>query len=164
MRGLTIPVQWKGQTKLALLDHGYCIGIPLDDNHPQPNAFGAPLYEASPHKEGNWIGDTRSGASVNFYNLRINPHGNGTHTECVGHISKERFSVHETLADGYWLAQVISVYPTQVDNGDRVIDHLEWDDDVEALIIRTLPNYPDKQIRQYTNSNPPYLHHEVAAR
>jgi kynurenine formamidase len=146
----------------ASLDEGHCIAIPLDHAHPQPNAFGAPLYEASPHQQGDWIGDTRSGASVNFYNIRINPHGNGTHTECVGHISKERYSIHETLADGFWLTQLISVYPTQMENGDRVIDNVEWDEGVEGLILRTMPNHPDKMIRHYTNTNPPYLHADLA--
>jgi arylformamidase len=162
MRNLSISIHWKGQTLTALLDQSYCLGIPLDHSHPQPNAYAAPLFEAMPHKVGNWIGDTRLGASVNFYDLRINPHGNGTHTECVGHISIERHSVHQALGTGFWLAQVISVYPTQMEDGDRVIDHLEWEDDVEALILRTLPNYPDKMVRHYSGSNPPYLHHELA--
>ena len=162
MRNLAVTVPWKGQTLTATLDQGYCLAIPLDHAHPQPNAYAAPLYEAAPHKSGDWIGDTRTGASVNFYDLRINPHGNGTHTECVGHISKERYSVHQSLGSGFWLAQLISVFPVKLDNGDRVIDQLEWEDGIEALIIRTQPNFPDKMVRHYTNTNPPYLHHQVA--
>ena len=106
MRNLAVTVPWKGHTLTASLDQGYCLAIPLDHAHPQPNAYAAPLYEAAPHKSGDWIGDTRTGASVNFYDLRINPHGNGTHTECVGHISKERYSVHQSLGPGFWLAQL----------------------------------------------------------
>jgi len=162
MRDLSISIPWKGQTLKAMLDQSFCLAIPLDHSHPQPNAYAAPLYEASPHKVHDWIGDTRTGASVNFYDLRINPHGNGTHTECVGHISKERFSIHQTLGTGFYVAQLISVYPSQMEDGDRIIDHLEWEDDVEALIIRTQPNYPDKMIRQYSGTNPPYLHHDIA--
>ena len=162
MRNLAVTVPWKGQMLTATLDQGYCLAIPLDHAHPQPNAYAAPLYEAAPHKVGDWIGDTRTGASVNFYDLRINPHGNGTHTECVGHISKERYSVHQSLGPGFWLAQLISVFPVKLDNGDRVIDQLEWEDEVEALIIRTQPNFPDKMVRHYTGTNPPYLHHQLA--
>jgi arylformamidase len=162
MRQQSISVSWKGQTLKALLDHSNCLAIPLDHTHPQPNAYGAPLYEASPHQVGNWTGDTRTGASVNFYDIRLNPHGNGTHTECVGHISKERHSVHQALGPGFWLAQLISVYPSKMENGDRVIDHLEWEDEMEALILRTQPNFPDKLVRHYTGTNPPYLHHELA--
>jgi arylformamidase len=162
MRELILPVQWKGQTLHAMLDQSYCLGIPLDHLHPQPNAYAAPFYEAAPYQVGNWIGDTRKGASVNFYDLRLNPHGNGTHTECVGHISKERYSIHQTLGSGFWIAQLISVYPSKMENGDRIIDELDWEDGVEALIIRTQPNFPDKKVRHYTGTNPPYLHHHVA--
>lgn len=66
MDSLMLPVSWKGKTLQADLSSGYCIAIPLDHTQPQPNAFFAPLYEALPHKQGDWIGDTREGASVNF--------------------------------------------------------------------------------------------------
>src|SRR6187431_180369 len=157
MAQVILPFEWKGVTFHVDLSKGHCIAIPLDHTHPQPNAFFAPMYEASPHKAGDWIGDTREGSPVNFFNLRINPHGNGTHTECVGHISKERYSVHQTLADGFWVAQLISVYPSLRDDGDRVIDQLEWEEGVEAIILRTMPNHPDKLFRNYGNTNPPYL-------
>jgi kynurenine formamidase len=159
-----IPVEWKGKSLTAHLREGYCLAIPLDHSHPQPNAFFAPLYEAAPHKAGDWVGDTREGASVNFYNIRINPHGNGTHTECVGHITKERYSIHEYLENGAWVAEVISVYPTLQDNGDRVIKEVTWEDGVEAIILRTMPNGPDKMVRHYGNSNPPYLDAGLAGR
>lgn len=164
MQKVTVPVEWKGTTLHADLTRGHCLAIPLDHVHPQPNAFFAPLYEATPHKAGDWVGDTREGASVNFYNLRINPHGNGTHTECVGHISKERYSIHEILGDGFFLAQLISVYPSMRDDGDRVIDQLEWEEGVEAIILRTLPNHADKIIRHYGNTNPAYLDAAIASR
>lgn len=164
MDSLLLPVSWNDKIFHADLQHGYCIAIPLDHEKPQPNAYFAPLYEASPHRVGDWTGDTRDGASVNFYNVKINPHGNGTHTECVGHISKERFSIHQSLKEGRWLAQLISVYPVQYDNGDRVIDELEWDAGTEAIIIRTLPNHPDKLSRHYSNTNPPFLADALAGR
>ncbi len=164
MAHIILPFEWRGITFQVDLNSGHCIAIPLDHLHPQPNAFFAPLYEAAPHKTGDWIGDTREGSPVNFFNLRINPHGNGTHTECVGHISKERYSVHETLGDGFWVAQLISVYPSQREDGDRVIDQLEWEEGVEAIILRTMPNHPDKMFRHYGNTNPPYLDAGIAKR
>src|SRR5690349_15513755 len=149
MNGLTLPINWNGRIMEANLDEGYCISIPLDHTAAQPNAYSAPLYEASPVVFGDWIGDTRQGASVNFYNVRLNPHGNGTHTECVGHISLERHSVNRALGNGRWIAQLISAYPVVQENGDRVIEELEWQPGVEAIIIRTMPNHPDKMIRHY---------------
>jgi len=164
MAHIIMPFEWKGVTHQVDLSNGHCMAIPLDHTHPQPNAFFAPMYEATPHKAGDWIGDTREGSPVNFFNLRLNPHGNGTHTECVGHISKERYSVHQTLADGFWIAQLISVYPSLRDDGDRVIDQLEWEEGVEAIILRTMPNHPDKLFRNYGGTNPPYLHAGIAKR
>ena len=162
MASVTISVKWKDRTFQVDMQKGHFIGIPLDHIHGQPNAFFAPLYEAGPHKVGTWIGDTREGASVNFYDLRLNPHGNGTHTECVGHIATERYSVHQTLGSGFWIAQLISVFPTQTENGDRVIDQLDWEEGVEAIILRTLPNHEDKKKRNYSGTNPPYLHAGIA--
>ena len=162
MARTTLSVEFNG--KVYQVDPGavHCIAIPLDHTNPQPNAYHAPLYEASPHKMGDWIGDTRMGASVNYYDVRFNPHGNGTHTECVGHISKGRIDIHKSLGPGRWIAQLISVYPVLYDNGDRVIDHLEWEAGVEAIILRTIPNHPDKMVRQYSGTNPPYLQAEIA--
>jgi hypothetical protein len=68
------------------------------------------------------------------------------------------------LGDGYWIAQLISVYPTSREDGDRIIDQLEWDQDIEAIIIRTQPNHPDKMFRQYGHTNPPYLDAAVMAK
>ncbi|HZV67903.1 MAG TPA: cyclase family protein [Saprospiraceae bacterium] len=157
MKPALIALEWNGTTLHADVSEGYCIAIPLDHTTDQPNAYYAPLYEATPVKVGTWIGDTREGGSVNFYNLRINPHGNGTHTECMGHISLQRFSIHHALGPGYFVAQLISVYPNQKENGDRIIEQLTWEPGVEAIIIRTMPNHPDKKTRQYSGTNPPYL-------
>lgn len=164
MKQLKVSVEWQGKTLHADLGKGHCLAIPLDHNNPQPNAFFAPLYEAVPHRVEDWVGDTRDGAAVNFFNLRINPHGNGTHTECVGHISKERYSIHKTLGDGFSMAQLVSVYPSTLENGDRVIDQLEWEKDIDAIIIRTMPNHSDKMTRHYGHTNPPYLDAKVASR
>jgi kynurenine formamidase len=164
MTQVEVSVVWKGSTLKVNLSAGHCIAIPLDDTKPQPNAFFAPLYEATPHAVEGWVGDTRKGAAVNFFDIRINPHGNGTHTECMGHISKERYAVHETLGNGFFVAQLISVYPSVRADGDRIIDQLDWEKGVDAIILRTLPNHPDKKTRQYGHTNPPYLDAALAKR
>ena len=45
-----------------------------------------------------------------------------------------------------------------------MIDQLEWEDGVEAIIIRTLPNHPDKMVRHYGNTNPVYLDAALAGK
>ena len=48
-------------------------------------------------KSDGFIGSVREGGSVNFKELLISPHGNMTHTESVGHISKENIYVNKSL-------------------------------------------------------------------
>ena len=127
----------------------------------QPNAYGAPLFETSPVVAGSFVGSVEAGSPVNFYNVRVNPHGNGTHTECIGHITTIDGSVHEVLQATHSVAEVVSVYPTKREDGDRVIERSTLEAAVryetEALIIRTLPNETDKCARKYTGTNPPYF-------
>lgn len=137
------------------------ISIAFHSGFGQVNAFYAPPFRISPVKEGNFIGSTKLGGVVNFMNFQCNPHGNGTHTECVGHIAKEDFFVNECIQDCFYTAELITLYPTLLENGDKIIDvtHLESmiSEKTEGLIIRTLPNDLEKKERQYSGTNPTYL-------
>ncbi len=135
------------------------ISIPLRFDGPQPNAFGVEPATAKT------LGDTRTGSSVNFEQYTFTPHCNGTHTECVGHITDERISVRECLKDVVIQALLISVEPEAAENGDRVISRRSLEPLLvgtqlrdRALIIRTLPNDDSKQERVYNDANiPPYF-------
>ena len=81
------------------------ISIPLRFDGPQPNAFGVEPATARS------LGDTRHGYSVNFDAITFVPHCNGTHTECVGHITDERISVRDCLTDVLIPAVLVSVEP-----------------------------------------------------
>ncbi len=135
------------------------ISIPLRFNGPQPNAFGVDAAAARP------LGDTRDGSSVNFEQYTFTPHCNGTHTECVGHITDERISVRECLTDIIMPAFVVSVEPENIAGGEGVISRRSLEQalaDVPAndaaLIVRTLPNEESKLDRVYDAANiPPYF-------
>lgn len=142
------------------------ISIPLIPGSDGPNCFWAPIFDAEPVKSGDWVGDVNEGGGVNFKNVRLNPHGNGTHTECVGHISKEKVTINTVLKKFHHVAQLISVFPQKLENGDKVISLQQIIDSVdeevpEALIIRTLPNENDKINRIYSGTNPPYMDHKA---
>lgn len=141
------------------------ISIPLVPGSDAPNCFWAPHFDVEPVKSGDWIGDTKQGGGVNFKNVKINPHGNGTHTECVGHIAIEEVTINRTLSKFHHIAQVVSIYPQIQENGDRVITLDQVTDliesNVKALIIRTLPNTDDKMGRIYSGTNPPYIDHQA---
>ncbi|MFN8320064.1 MAG: cyclase family protein [Saprospiraceae bacterium] len=148
---------------------GMDISIILDAAIEGPNCFYAPLFDASPLVSGDFIGDTRKGSPVNFYNVKINPHGNGTHTECVGHISQEIVTINDVLKDSLFWGKLVSVYPEKMDNGDKLITvqtlqpFIDAFRDETAIIIRTLPNPQEKQRWIYSGSNPTYFEPEAIA-
>lgn len=140
------------------------LSIPLRAGTEWVNCFYAPPVEFTPVRAGDFIGSTRAGGAVNFKNVRLNPHGNGTHTECVGHIGDEVYTINRCLTRFHFLAQLITVWPTLQDNGDRVIMREMFEDvfpkipGTEAVVIRTMPNDLLKMTTKYSGTNPPYLH------
>lgn len=158
----------QGQAYEADLHQPIDISIPLTEGLSTVNCFYAPPMETFPVREGNFIGSTREGGAVNFLNVRINPHGNGTHTECVGHIAKEVYTINQSLRQFHFPAKLISVFPQKKENGDRVIEKSQLEEafperETPALIIRTMPNDDLKLRTNYSGSNPPYVHHEAIA-
>lgn len=140
------------------------ISMPLTTDKDAASAWYVEPIKIEPVKMGDWVGDVKLGSSVNFRNIFFNPHGNGTHTECVGHISKENYSINKCLQKFCFVAQLITVEPIK-ENEDYIIKKEQFtisDQQPEALIIRTLPNSTNKLNKQYSNTNPAYLHHEAA--
>ena len=138
------------------------ISIPMKFNGAQPNAYGVAQAVSEPVRAGTLVGDTRQGGSVNFEQYTFVPHCNGTHTECVGHITNERISVVDCLKDVLLPATLVSVEPEKQDD-DRVISRsslhsISSTRGNRALIIRTLPNDESKLTREYGDQNvPPYF-------
>jgi arylformamidase len=163
---MTIHYSFRDHTFRADLSRPTDLSIRLQDGLSNPNCFWAPAPEFSPVVAGDFIGSTARGGVVNFFNVRFNPHGNGTHTECVGHIARERYVLPDCLRRFHFHAKLVSVYPQRKEDGDRVvlreqIEALLSPGEAEALIIRTQPNDLLKQSINYSGSNPPYI--EAAA-
>jgi arylformamidase len=134
------------------------ISIPLRFNGSQPNAFGAGPAVAKA------LGDTRTGSSVNFEQYTFTPHCNGTHTECVGHITNDRISVRRCLKDAFLTATLISIdVGASPENNAITADELKaglshFERQQSALIVRTLPNDDSKLSRLYVADDaPPYF-------
>lgn len=159
---MKITIQHKSKTLTADLTAGIDLSIPFEHNG-KLNAYHAEPVHVEPFKMGDWIGEVAQGASVNYRNISFNPHGNGTHTECVGHIDKTIHSVNQHFKQFHCVAQLFTIKPSTIENGDlvitpRLLPQLEGTD---AVIIRTLPNGDDKRQRNYSGSNPPYLHEDI---
>ena len=143
------------------------ISLSLRGDNRNPVAWYLKAPKIEPVREGNWIGKVSEGASTNFNNIYFNPHGHGTHTECVGHITSDFHSINETLKNFFFLAKLISITPRRIGE-DEVITQEDLrkaikPNEVEALVIRTLPNTIAKRSKHYSHTNPPYLE-EAAAR
>lgn len=142
------------------------ISIQLSDSSENPLAWYLDKPEVEPVKLKDWVGKVSEGASVNFNTIQFNPHAHGTHTEGVGHISKEFHSVQESLGSFFFTAEVISVTPE--DFGEDLVlsikqlKQLLHGKKTEAVVIRTLPNTSEKKSKKYSNTNWPYLHEEAA--
>jgi arylformamidase len=138
------------------------ISIPLRADKDCASAWYVEPMKLEPVTMGDWVGDVNKGGSVNFRTITFNPHGNGTHTECVGHISKEFYTINKTLERFLFVAELVTILPSQLENGDFVITRKQLEAALngtkpEAIVIRTLGNSATKLITNYSNTNPPYI-------
>jgi arylformamidase len=154
------------------------ISIPLDFYGEQPEAFGIPRASAAFIDAGGFVGDTRRGGSCNCETVTLNPHGNGTHTEGVGHISDQRLGIATLLRQSLVPAVLVSVDVSDAvadgsdDGGLATGDRVVTADAIRAalrvlphvpshfyrgLVLRTLPNGPEKRRVGHSGKNPPYL-------
>ena len=170
-----------GESRRIDTENPIDISIPLDFYGPQVNAFGVEKASSKPCEAGSLIGDTRRGGSCNFEQITLIPHCNGTHTECVGHITNERISVQECLQDAFILANLISIEPEKgLETDETYVVELNADDQLitkrtleaaltrhqlpttdYALIIRTIPNSLDKLSQTYHDVVPPFFSTEA---
>lgn len=176
-----LVVETAGRRWLADATHAVDLSIPLRFDGAQPNAFGAAAARGQALEAGAFVGDVRHGGSCNCSSYSLTPHCNGTHTECVGHITRERISVRDIAVDHFVPALLLSVTPEACEAtaesstpppqpGDRLITRKvlqqaasrHSDSVFGALVIRTLPNGKDKLSREYGAAEaPPYFSTEA---
>lgn len=164
---MIIQFQHKNALYQSNLSKPLDISIPLVEGEGQVNCFYAPFMSTSPVVAGDFIGSTTQGGPLNFLNVKINPHGNGTHTECVGHIAKKKFTINQCLKQFWYIAELITVAAEHKDE-DKIITlegikqaFPENKMEVKAIIIRTSPNPLAKKNRLHSGTNPPYMEHEA---
>lgn len=160
------------------------LAIPLAFDGEQPVFFAAPQASSAPLHNDSFIGDIAQGGSCRCVTHTFTPHCNGTHTECIGHVVSEAVSVENIAPLDPQLALLLTVAaaPAQDSNehssppansGDRWITAAALESAAEslpkagctALIIRTLPNPPDKRHWRYDAGPhlPPYFSSEAMA-
>ena len=168
MTNLTASIIIDGTEFKANLMEPLDISIELSSKK-NPQAWYVDLPKITPVMTEHFTGSVAQGGVVNFRNIFFNPHGHGTHTECVGHITKDIFSINDSLKTFFSDASLITIKPDILkDNdrwmkaGDRIITEAQiracWDGSSESLVIRTTPNSIDKKAYNYSDTNPAYIH------
>ena len=142
------------------------ISIPLSGDATNVNAWYVDAPKIEPHKNDDFIAKVTEGGSVNFNDIWFNPHAHGTHTECVGHITKEFYSINKNLNTFFFYAELITVAPEKLGDdfviSKKQLQYALGNKKRKAVVIRTLPNLNSKKEKQYSHTNPPYLLEEAA--
>lgn len=157
------------------------LSIELDFQGPQVRNFGAPRASAQVFSAPGFSGSVALGASCNCESITLVPHCNGTHTECAGHLTREKLHAHRVVPRHFVPTLLLSVTPAATNETrestdphpqppDRLVTagalRAGWPATLpfapQGLVIRTLPNEAAKRTRDYNDTIPPYLTREAA--
>lgn len=163
---MKIEISHHHQKFQADLNEPIDISIPLKNGEENPNCYYASDVEFKTIKSGDFVGSVALGGSVNYKEVRLTPHGNGTHTESYGHLSADELTnVNTLLSSFHFIAELITLDISQ-SGEDQVLafeDYLKKRTfQTDALVIRSSPNDKNKLTRRYSGTNPPYLDHRIA--
>lgn len=154
-------IQYNSQKLRIDLSKPLDISMPLIASKNNVNAWYIDEPSIEPVELDGWIASVAKGASINFNNIKFNPHAHGTHTECVGHITEKVHSINKNLKQFFFLAEVITVAPEKYmkDNiiSKKQLQFALGNKKREALVIRTMPNIKEKLSKQYSHTNWPYF-------
>lgn len=160
---MEIQISRKAKNYRVDLNKGIVCSSVLGDASREPSAWYVKPVFINPVRMGDWVGAVAEGGSVNFFEVSLNPHGNGTHTECYGHIDKEHLKVNELIKENHgWV--YFKRMPIRMVNGDQLLCLADLEVPEEglppfvALAADGLP-FPG----QFSNTNPPYLERALAA-
>lgn len=128
---------------------------PLAFDGSSPRHFAAPAAQAQAFSIGGFSGEVATGASCNCRTITLTPHCNGTHTECVAHLTVDALDAWRVVPRTPVTAIVVSVVPERTGE-DRCITRAKlaaaWQraaaaaperDAPQALILRTLADEGD---------------------
>jgi len=163
------------------LGRAYDLAIALDFDGTQPRWFEGIPARSEPLALGTFSGRVDRGASCNCSVLSLTPHCDGTHTECVGHLTAEPLNVRTVLPVVFLPALLLSIAPTPAGDTAETSRPAAQRQDLlitraallaawpaspafapSALVVRTLPNPALKRARDYRLQPAAYLSLEAA--
>ena len=170
-----------GQALRVDLARGHDLSLGPDRRGQGPRHFGAPPAGFAAWETRGFSGDVGTGASCNCSVLTLIPHCQGTHTECVGHLTREPLDAFGLLPLAPVPAVLLSVNAVASSPGDEVTDPAAQGGDTlitaraleealqrlpraassparpRALLLRTRPNDAGKRLRDYAAHPAPFL-------
>lgn len=150
-----------GQRWSADLSKGWDLSVSTGPQGDNPSAFYIDAAKFEPIRVGGFVGSVAEGGSANCEVLKLCAHGNGTHTECVGHITSEKVALSDVLKQFWFDAQVVSVDISDV-GYVRLADVKAWTlMGTAALVVRSLPNPVAKRQSVWSGNNAPYFEPEA---
>lgn len=147
-----------------------CYDLSLAFKEGQRRAWFIPGPTIQPVELGSWVGSVEHGGRVNFFNLNLNPHAHGSHTETLGHVCKGEYPINEVDLPMVMKALLISVETLRSEEfGERITVETVKDaihksggiEDHIALIVRTLPNSESKRFKDHSHKDAPYFDEKV---
>ena len=167
-----------GRKFRADFNSGVSLAIDLHFHGQQPRVFGSPLAKASPTVSENFIGSVKKGGACNVESVNASFHTSGTHTECVGHISRNKISISDLMENNLILTTLITITPEVIRNdsyhvptkeGELIITHSSIEKAFteagghlgNGLVVRTIPNDESKLTRDYNRERFPFFSNEA---
>jgi hypothetical protein len=151
-----------------------------------PRYFGAAPASFSAWQSGDFVGSVELGGSCNCSVLQLIPHCHGTHTECVGHLTRATLDAFDVLPLTLLPALLLTVSPVRAkdtrettspapESGDMLITAQMLNAAAarlrsarpdapapQALLLRSLPNDELKRVRDYAAHPAAFLTRDAA--
>lgn len=165
----SLVLEWEGRTAEVRLDRATDCSLRFTDAPWGGRAWYVSPMARTPVRWDEWVGSVELGGSVNFMDLTLNPHGQGTHTECLGHVTRERVDLSVAEQPGWVLMLLATLEPQQQPNGDHTVEPFalraaleaaggaHWASQNPAVALRTGAADREARLqRQHSRANSPY--------
>ena len=174
----SIVITLSGKHYKAITKSGLSLGIILDFEKKQPRFFETPPALAKPFYSQEFKGSVEQGGPCNVESITATFHTSGTHTECVGHISRDRISLADLIENNLIASTLVTISPETIGEDSYHVPTGKKElfitlkmlkktltkmnkDFVQGLIIRTKPNDESKISRDYDKHPFPYFTSEA---